>query len=209
MSVNVSSTGLLWLGLTLLTTLLVAGVIVFFSSRVRFGSIGDQLRSAKFVVDYERALQWRGIASRERGRLVSELRANLAAGAQESGMRGALTRLGSPRDLALDVAAGVRRPTWKRGFVAALVVFVTLQLPTVAALGIWVSAAEASGAARVDGTATILPGLDFSYTAGGPISVESGSGWYLTLLIPVVVFLIRSRVWRLWKGRSDVLQTYS
>lgn len=196
--------GMLWLPLTLIVTIAVAELVNVATYRVPVGGVRDQLRSARFVRRYDRALRRRGIGRRERVRLVSELRANTAAAAADVGVHSALARIGTPRELADDVVTGRSLPTWRRGAVAGAVTFVALQIVVVIAFQAWSSAAEQAGVAQLSGGTSVLPGIDFTY-ARSPASggYDSSDGWHWPFLIPLAVAAIWARPWRLVSDRAQ------
>ncbi|MEO7587532.1 MAG: hypothetical protein ABIS84_05835 [Arachnia sp.] len=166
-----------------------------------FGLRGG-MRTTFYLTRYDAALEFYGIASRERRERVSELRANLADSAREVGLARALAGLGPPQALAAETSAGRYAPSWLRGVVW-----------TAAAGLIWGCAAVLSAVAFLDGFGSVAsPGAFASWTAWGwtltatahetarHVSSELVLSllWLPVLLIP---FLVGARVWRVWTGQ--------
>jgi hypothetical protein len=190
---------------TALAVAVLAGVLVAFAMiRVaRLGlpgeGIGDRLRSYAYLERFGTVLARRGFGDRRRRAAVAELRANLEDAARASGMAVAISALGPARSLAASVSEGRPRPTWSVGLIAGAIGISVAFAVHLFALGIWVSAAEAGGAGSAAGTSPVFPWANFSYERGGDYMV--GSPWLL--IVPVVVFLLWSRPWRLRRGRAN------
>jgi hypothetical protein len=194
------SSGTVALAIAVLAGVLVAFVVTRVARLGLPGSgLGDRLRSYVYLERFGIALDLRGFGDRRRRAAVAELRANLEDAVRASGMAVAVSALGPARNLAASVSEGRPRPTWSVGLIAGVIgVGVSLAIHLFA-LGIWVSAAEASGADWASGTSSVFPWANFSYDRGGDFMV--GSPWLL--IIPAVAFLLWSRPWRIRQGRAN------
>jgi hypothetical protein len=161
----------------------------------------DQIRTARYVMRYDNALEWRGVKLSERRSLTDELRRNIADAAASDGVRSALERLGHPRDLANAIAARDRGPTWALGSAVAIGLWFALQLGALFGLDVLSTGVQqmAPHNASVVVTTPMLPGTTFDVTTDGAgaldrISVKTNrDNW----IVPTVGLLIFSSPWRL------------
>jgi hypothetical protein len=197
-----SPTFIIWLVATVVVTIGVAAGVMLFAYRARSGDLRDQVRSAAYVLRYDNALRWAGIAGRERTRLVGELRANIADAAADTSMTDALKQLGKPRALARSIAGDRPRPSWALGLAIGLGTWVVLMLILVVATTAWTSAVDAAGATGATGDVPLLPGVRIAYehtSSGREVSVN-GAWW--TVAAPLVLALVIARPWRLLSAAS-------
>lgn len=187
--------------------LVAAGGIIGLVAKNRVAGSGwrQGLRTAFFLTRYDAALEYHGIGARERRGHVDELRANLTESAREVGMRKSLDRVGPPRLLAAQVAAGLSAPSWLRGGIWA----VATGLVGVMAL-LLSSDAFFTGFQEV-----AAPGQSASWSALGwtvQATADAGTGatsleMSISLLTPVLLiltpFLLGARAWRLWTSRRS------
>jgi hypothetical protein len=177
--------------------------ILFFSFRAPGGSLIDQVRSARYVAEYEGALEWLGVRGRERRAHVAELRANLADAALDGGMRGAIERLGAPKDLARDVASSRTHPTWAFGFALMFTTWLALQLLLLAAAQAFSAGVVAVGDPGQTASGTGILGTSFETTLGADglqQSLSATSTWPFAA-IPIAVLIVSSRFWRVGSRR--------
>jgi len=186
--------------------LVVSWMGVVFRFRAPVATWRDQVRTARYVMSYDNALEWRGVKRSERRSLTDELRRNIADAAAPDGVRGALQRLGHPRDLANAVAARDRGPTWALGSAVAIGLWFVLQLGALFGLDVLSTGVEQVAApnASVIVTTPMLPGTTFEVTTNGVgaldrISVEMNRD---NLIVPLVGGLIFSNPWRLVTRRT-------
>lgn len=173
-------------------------------------NIIDALRTEDLVQRYDFWLEMRGARWSRRKELRRELRANLRAASSDVGTTQALLNVGSAKQLAREATDGEyqRRPQWSRaGFYAALalgaVVLVTLYTATTFTAGV-----EAAGTVGQEVTGSVFPWLGVEFMArieegrGGIAAGAAGSGW-LVLGLPLLVFVLTARPWRLVTGRRS------
>lgn len=161
----------------------------------------DIIRRESVVRRYDFWLETKGVPRRRRREHRSEMRANLNdAAAAEGRIAPALDRLGSPRALAHEAseALGARqRPVWTQGLYAALALFVVGMWVAFLSASVWADAVQAAGVEHeVKGTATLLPGLDFSAHIRPDYIAFEVDGLQWMVLASAVVFLVASRPWR-------------
>lgn len=168
----------------------------------------DTLRSERTVQSYDFWLEMRGTGWRRRKELRRELRANLRAATEDVGATQALLNVGAPKELAREATDGEyqRRPQWSRAaFFAALtlgaVLFAVMYTATTFTAGV-----EAAGVVGQDVTGRVFPWPWVEFHAhideggGGLATGASGAGWPVVLL-PLIVFVLTARPWRLLAGR--------
>ncbi len=183
-----------------------AAVVVMLRLRAPVEGLGDQARSALYVFRYDNALDWLGVGTAERRSRTDELRRGIADAAADGGVQVALTRLGEPKDLARDVAARRRGPMWSAGGIAAVVVGLAFQLGTFVGLDVLATGVErlAVRDASVTSASPLLPGVAYHVTTdhAGALDVIGVETNPLAWLIPVLVFIVVSRPWRLLTARA-------
>ncbi|WP_164544999.1 HAAS signaling domain-containing protein [Antribacter gilvus] len=164
----------------------------------RSATFGDRLRLEWYLLRLETALQ--DYPGRRRRQILRELRAELAATAQETGMATALADLGRPGRLAAQYLSELDVPTprWNDGaVVAALVAF---GLPLYFWFGVGIGATEALGVAGSGAAEVSIFGvtLDLVNTPEElSVAWQVHWGWVLgCALVGVVVFLVAARAWR-------------
>lgn len=186
-----------FLGITMVSGLLA----LHLKNRVPGLGVLDSLRAVVYLTQYDAALEYHGLRSRERRSRVDELRADFAESAADGGASAAIHRLGPPRVLASEVAGARMVPSWSRG---------TLWLAIAVGVGALVLATS---------TSAFLAGVD-SVASGGE---ATWSTWFVTmtattdptgsstfavelqlvaLVLLLVPFLLGARVWRLWTGNG-------
>lgn len=203
MTVSINSALAVFAGSTGMVLLVLAlswiGAVIRFRAPV--ASWRDQARTAKYVMSYDNALEWRGVKLSERRSLTDELRRNIADAAAAEGVRRALVQVGHPRDLANAVAARDRGPTWALGSAVAIGIWFALQLGALVGLDVLSTGVEqlAQPDAAVTVTTPMLPGttLEVTTDAAGALdrmSVETNrNNW----IVPILGLLIFSSPWRL------------
>lgn len=196
MSFDLAPYGVTALGVTLAF----AGGALGMHLKNRIPSLGlrDNVRAMLYLTQYDGALEYHGLGSRERRASVYELKGNLAESAVDGGVTAAIERLGPPRTLAAEVAGSRMSPSWMRGgvWVAAAIM--------IGLFALVMSASAFSAALASDTSATWSP---FLWTLTGS-SVENGGSTFeldvplTTPLLLLIPFLVGARAWRLWTGRS-------
>lgn len=208
MTVSIHSALAMFAGSTGMVLLVLAlgwiGAVIRFRAPV--ASWRDQARTAKYVMSYDNALEWRGVKLSERRSLTDELRRNIADAAASDGVRGALERLGHPRDLANAIASRDRGPTWALGSAVAIGLWFALQLGALFGLDVLSTGVEqvAPHDASAVVTTPMLPGTTFEVTTDGAgaldrISVEMNRD---NLIVPALGLLVFSSPWRLFTRRT-------
>lgn len=197
---------LIWLGASVLVGVIATATILFMVYRVRVPGPQNQIRAAWYVLSYDDALQWLGVAGKRRKGLLSELRSNIADAAKDAPMRVVLERLGHPRGLARDIAASRRGPSWALGATVAVSLWVAFDLASFVGLDVLSTGIEqlAPADATVAVTSPLLPGVSYDLTTDGAgrvdtISVASNGA---SFIVPAAAFLLFSRPWRALKRRS-------
>lgn len=207
MTVSINSAVAVFAGSTGMVLLVLAlgwiGAVVRFRAPV--ASWRDQARTAKYVMSYDNALEWRGVKLSERRSLTDELRRNIADAAASDGVRSALQRLGHPRDLANAIAARDRGPTWALGGAVAIGLWFALQLGALFGLDVLSTGVQQMAPHNSSAVVTtpMLPGTTFEGTTDGAgaldtLSVETNR---VNLIVPAVGLLIFSSPWRLVTAR--------
>ena len=202
---SIDLTPLFGLGLLGILALTMAGGLLGLHLKNRVPGLGllGGSRAVVYLTQYDAALEYHGLRSRERRARVDELRANLAESAADGGVAAAIHRLGPPRVLASEVAGARMVPSWSRG---------TLWLGAAVGVGALVLATSTSAfLAGVDSVAsggdatwsTLFVTMTASTAPSGPstFAVELQLAAFALLLIP---FLLGARVWRLWTGNRAV-----
>jgi hypothetical protein len=170
------------------------------------GRLIDRLRVAWAVYRYEFWLGAADVPSRRRRDLRSELHANLAEAAAQTGSRQAVDALGSLRLLAMSSKSPSARhqPTWTTAQIAGILVFVLLMIGQFLLGAGFIAGVDASGVSHTVRGAVGLPGYTveyvqsrdgFSYGVGGGPSI---------IVLPVIVFVIAARPWRALRTRGRV-----
>ncbi len=200
MTFTVSAAGMLMLvGIVLLT---VALVVLRQGRPWELRGVGwmDRLRIAIAVVTYDTWLSFQGVRGPRRRDLCGELRVNVWDAATRGGARQALDAVGPLRVLARE-SVGPRgpRPNWLAGFFVALVALELTLAAQFMLMTVWVDAAQASGAPRVEGSLDLVPGMRAFYSSASDaeamgVGMESGPA---PLVVALAVFLVVARPWRL------------
>ncbi|QBX55115.1 hypothetical protein EXE58_06360 [Nocardioides seonyuensis] len=186
-------------------TFTMAGGLLALHLKNRVPGLGvlDGLRAVAYLTQYDAALEYHGLRSRERRARVDELRANLAESAADGGVAAAIHRLGPPRVLASEVAGARMVPSWSRG---------TLWLAI--AVGVAALVLATSTSAFLAGVDSVASGGDATWSTlfvtMTASTAPSGSSTFavelqlVALVLLLVPFLLGARVWRLRAGnRSD------
>jgi hypothetical protein len=93
-------------------------------------------------------------------------------------------------------------PQWVRGATSASIVFLICVIMEMMSLVSWISAANASGSSRVQGSLPLFPASEAIYsTSGGGFSIELQPGW-LVVVVSLVAFMIASRPWSAFRSSS-------
>jgi hypothetical protein len=173
----------------------------------RSDSIGlsDRWRISTALVRYEFWLELRNVNRRRRRDLIEELRANLHDATAQVGSRQAVKALGSLRRMSGETVETARtRPRWSTGFVAAAAIFIALFLIELMAAFAWMSGAEASGVARVQGALPFFPGSQATWNGNASgFSMDLELGW-LTFATAALTFIVVGRPWVGLRRRSRV-----
>lgn len=171
--------------------------------RVKVGGLRDQIATAQYVFAYDDALMWLGVTGKERKVLREELASNIEAAAIDTSVASALSRLGHPKELAREVAAGPSRPTWVLGTIVGVSVWLAYHFAIFAALDVLSGSAEGDPSAHLESRSALLPGAHFSLAtdaSGGldEVTLQLGP---VSLLAPLIAFLVFSKPWRLVTSR--------
>ncbi|MDY7101476.1 MAG: hypothetical protein S0880_09845 [Actinomycetota bacterium] len=169
------------------------------------GSLADHWRIGSALFRFDFWLEAACVGRRRRRELRNDLRANLWDATARHGSREAVDSLGPLRTLARESAPPRGGgPRWTLGYLAAMVVGAAEIVAGFGAGTIWADAAIESGAAQVDGSPTLMPWLDLTYSSLPDGGFELSTGFnVLVLVAPLVAFVALARVWRL---RSDSTQ---
>ncbi|WP_430867823.1 hypothetical protein [Demequina aurantiaca] len=192
---------------TVLLMFTVGYLVMLLRFRAPVASWRDQFATAKYVLRYDNALDWRGIGTADRRILTNDLRRNIADAATEESLSGILERLGHPRDLASAVSARDRGPTWALGSAVALGVWFLLQIGAVIAVDAMITSVEqlapSSGAVVV--TTPLLLGYTLEVTTDtqGEVDVVSVATNAAMAIVPTLGFVLFSRPWRLVTRRTS------
>ncbi|MCE1177415.1 MAG: hypothetical protein LWW86_00030 [Micrococcales bacterium] len=169
----------------------------------------DTIRRESAVQGFDFWMDYHGVPGRQRRVERRELRAGLDEAAGHGGMRQALRDVGSLRERAEALAEPYsHRPRWAVGAFAAVPVFAALLYGWLFSSIAFVEGVVASGVTgREVRSSDVLPWLGTEFTAtvepgGGGLSVGSGLPWAL-LVLPLLVFLLVARPWRLVTGRGS------
>lgn len=142
------------------------------------------------------------VPRRRRRQIRDELRASLAAAANELGEEEAIRRLGDLRELTgayLEAESG--RVNVRSGVYAALAVLALLELFGIAMLA---SFREGVGAAAGDGSASFsLWPYSFEAGRGEGLRAALTIAWPALLGLPLLAFLLWGRAWRLFGTTSS------
>ena len=187
------------LALLLLVTLLVVSMtLVARPWRSDRSGFADRVRIGATVLRYDFWLEMRGVGRRRCRDLREELRANLDDAAERIGTAQAVKALGSLRQMSAATATAngpARSPRWSTGANSAAGVLLVGALAELIAIASWTSAAEASGAGRVEGSLPLFPGSLASWERlDGGFSIGLEPGW-LVIAAVAVAFVLGSRPW--------------
>jgi hypothetical protein len=185
------------LALLLLVVLLVLTVaLVARPWRSGRPGFGDRFRIGAAVLRYDLWLELRGLGRRRRRDLCEELRANLDDAAERVGAARAVAALGSLRRMSAEAAAGTATgPRWSAGATAAGCALAVVAAAELLAIIAWTAAADASGAARVQGPLPLFPGSLATWErTGSGLSIALEPGW-LVFAAVAVAFVLGSRPW--------------
>lgn len=165
----------------------------------------DRLRIESALFRYDFWLEMRGVRASRRRELRRELRANLSEASTDVGTTRALFGIGSPKQLAY-AATGTdpSRPTWSQAAIWAGLTAAALFLAMVLTSLTVLQTVDASGVAD-EVRVSPFPWFGTTFTAEvGSSSFASGveTPWPL-LVVPVLVFLLGSRPWRLLRSRQQ------
>lgn len=192
---------LLGVGVVLVALLLTVAVQLLWTGRPwELPDLGlrQRLGVARAVTDYDFWLAVQGVRGGRRRELREELRTNLYDSVRDgSDVAAARRRLGSLRQLAQDAEGGRPGTPWLRGAFFALVALEAAFVVQLLLSTVWFDAASASGADRVEGAVSVVPGMRASWE-GGPdgatsFGIESGPA---PLVVALVIFVLVSRPWR-------------
>lgn len=197
---------LIWFGAFILIGIMATATVLFLLYRVRVVGLQDQVRAAWYVLAYDDALQWLGVAGKRRKALLNELRSNIADAAKDATMPVVLARLGHPRELAHGIAASRRGPSWTLGVTVGVGLWLAFGLATFVGLDVLSTGMErlAPANAAVAVTSPLLPGVSYDLTTDGAgkvdtIGVESNLA---SFVLPAGAFILFSRPWRLLTNRN-------
>ncbi|XVX18866.1 hypothetical protein ACQP1U_10995 [Actinomycetota bacterium] len=172
-------------------------------------SFFETIRRESAVQSFDFWMDYHGVPGRQRRAERGELRASLDEAATRGGMRRALRDSGSMRERAEALAEPyAHRPRWAVGAFAAVPVFAALLYGWLFSSIAFVEGVVASGVTgREVRSADVLPWLGTEFVAkvepgGGGLSVGSELPWAL-LVLPLLVFLVVARPWRLVTGRRS------
>ena len=178
---------------------------VFFAYRAPVKGFRAQARTAHFVFRYDLALELQGIHRFTRKSRTAELRQSIADAAADGGVRAALSRFGDPKELAREENARRRTPAWGTGGIFAVVVGLAFQFAIVVGLDVLSRGVErlAIPDASLKVSTFFLPGVTYDITTDhtGALDVMGTTYNALVFLVPVLVFLVVSRSWRLITAR--------
>lgn len=171
---------------------------------LRGGSFVDKLRIGEAVSSYDFWLSLRGVGTRRRRELRTELRSNLWEAAQQVGARQAISAVGPLRQLAYASVVKPGTPRWGHGVAAGLVALELLVMFQLFISTVVVDTARATKAERADVLITLVPGMRTIYESrpDGGLSFETQFG-PAPLVVAAVAFLIASRPWLLLRGRRS------
>lgn len=169
----------------------------------------DKIRIEYAVQKYDYWLELRGTRGRVRKALRRDLRDNLRAATADVGVTQALFNIGSPKQLAYEMTPEAeRRPRFSLGAMWATVTFgavlYTLMFTSIA----FVSGVEASGVTGREVTGDVFPWIGVRFIAtvlpgGHGLSTGAANAqWYL-LGLPLLVFVLVSKPWRLLTERKE------
>ena len=131
-----------------------------------------------------------------------ELRGNLWEAALRDGGRNAVRAIGPAWRLAGQGQLEPTGPRWSFGAGAGLLGVVVTAIVQFLLATVWFDAAQASGASRVDGAISLVPGMEAFWSAPGVDAGSEGMAMGLSLgpaplLAGLVVFALAARPWRL------------
>ena len=171
----------------------------------------DRFRRENAIQQYDFWLDIRGVPMRRRRDLRRELRANLTEASADVGMTRALFGIGSPKQLAHDVApADPSRPRWGLGALVASAVFGIVVLGVVYTATTFTAGVEASGVVGETVRGFVFPwyGVEFSARVEpdrGGLATGAANIQYYMFGLPLLAFLLVAQPWRLlrrWVGRG-------
>ena len=197
---------LIWFGASVVVGIAVTAIILFLIYRVRVAGLRNQIRAAWYVLAYDDALQWLGVAGKRRKALLDELRSNIADAAQDAPMRVVLERLGHPRELARDIAASRRGPSWALGATVGVSLWLAFDLASFVGLDVLTTGIEhlAPANTSVAVTTPLLPGVSYDLTTDGAGKVDTirVASNLASFILPAGAFILFSRPWRLFTRRA-------
>ncbi|WP_052466748.1 hypothetical protein [Mobilicoccus massiliensis] len=163
----------------------------------------NAVQTLDFWLDYE------GVPRARRRTERREVRTMLDDLARSEGMRAAVRSLGPMRDLARTVGEGYPgRPRWSVGAAVALPVFAVLLYSYFFSAMAFLEGVRASGVTgREIDSRTVAPWFGARFTAfvepdGGAFSV-GGDSFLIVLVVPLIVFLLAARPWRLFTSGRE------
>ncbi|HHU09515.1 MAG TPA: hypothetical protein GXZ60_05810 [Intrasporangiaceae bacterium] len=161
------------------------------------------IRIEDFVQRYDFWLELRGARRRRRKELRRELRANLQAAAADIGASSALLNVGTPKQLAFDATEGEyeRRPLWSRAALFAALTFGAMLFALMYTATTFAAGVEAAGVVGQEATGSVFPWPGTVFKARihpdrGGLAVGASHPWPV-LVVPLLVFLLTARPWRL------------
>lgn len=167
----------------------------------------DRIRIEDAVQRYDFWLDVRGAPRRQRRELRHELRANLTEASADVGVTRALFGIGSPKQLAYDVApTDPSRPRWGQGALVAAVVLGIVVLGVVYTATTFTAGVEASGVTGQTVRGFVFPwyGVEFSARVEpdrGGLATGAANIQYYLFGLPLLAFLLVAQPWRLLRRR--------
>ena len=165
-------------------------------------NIYDRLRLRVVAARYDLALDGRGVGRRRRRELRRELHANLTDAAQDVGARQALGGVGR---MAASVTEDDAEPRWTTGLAAAALGLLLVLVVELLAAANYIAGALDGGATRASGTLIPFPASDMVVESGPDrFAVSLGFGW-MSVLVPVIAFVLFARPWRLLSRADETI----
>lgn len=175
-------------------------------------NIIDTIRIENFVQNTDFWLELRGARRTRRKELRRELRDNLRAAASDVGTGQALANMGSPKQLAFDSTEGEyeERPLWSRAAMYASLAFGAMLLWLALTAMAFTAGVEAAGVVGQEVSGTVFPWVGSEFMARihperGGLAVGVSNAWAV-VVVPLLVFLLTARPWRLITGHNSERQ---
>lgn len=172
-------------------------------------TIIDRIRTANAIQRYDFWLDVRGVPMRRRRELRQELRANLTEASADVGLTRALFGIGSPKQLAYDVAGSdPSRPRWGQGALVAALVFGLVVFACMYTATTFTAGVEASGVTGQSVRGFVFPwyGVEFSARVEpdrGGLATGAANIQYYLLGLPLLTFLLVAQPWRMLRRRRQ------